>query len=62
MRNLTPRQRKSLYDVVGPLTLVAVAFGWVTQSQGAAIVASALAILSAAANFVASANVTKVQN
>ena len=61
MRNLTPRQRKSLYDVVGPLTLAAAAFGLITQSQAVAIATSVLAIMSAGANFLASANVPKDQ-
>lgn len=59
MFDFTEQQRKAIYSVSAALTLLAVAFGWISESQGAAIGASVIAVGSALANLLARKNVGK---
>lgn len=59
MFNFTEKQRKAIYALSASLTMLAVAFGWITESQGAAVGASVIAIGSALANLLAHKNVGK---
>ena len=59
MRDLftDPRKRKAIYDLIGPVTLLLVPFGLITENQAVAVIGAVSSMVSALANILAGRNV-----